>query len=364
MKRFLWILVLLINNQSIAQTFHALLIADTKDEMLAKACQRDVEVMHRQLTQAAAAIHFTLKETTLSGEQFTLNRLTTMLDSLSIQSTDIVFLYYTGHGYNIQGRTDRFPYLLMDKQQLGQNPALVSIHEQLKKKKARLCVTLGDCCNNLITNTRGMVGRKPMIRGLVLTNDSLNAAYKKLFLDVSGDVIIASSRPPQPSCAHPDSGSFYTRCFDEALELASQYNKTISWESLLKDTQTRLVRHSATRDKQSIYEINLNSKIVSEIPPATGFAQINEYLNALADEQRPEAERYVLLKKAKDYFDDRARIDIYVNTTLGEVQPIEQVIERLLLNAKKIQRINLLERLSILSSDGVHYQRAAIQEIW
>lgn len=368
MKKVLLLLLGIFVQQVIqAQTLHALFVADTKDPLLSTACQRDLEVMHRQCTQIASALRVRLNEQTLSGDALNRSNLNRLIDSLKVEPQDVIFFYYSGHGYNESKRNDAFPLLYLHKEaaERSQNPSLKALHTALKTKKARLCISFGDCCNNLSNNTRGMVGRKPLIRGLTLTNDSLNAAYRKLFGEASGDVLIASSQPPQTSCAHADSGSYYTRAFDEALELASRYNRSISWQALLKDTQGRLNQHVATRDRKSIYEIHLSgqpSAVVTD--PKPDFQRINQYLNALTDVQRPQAERYALLTQVKEYFTKKARIDIYVNTTLGEVQPIEQVIQRLYLNAGKIQRINLIERLSTVSADGVHYERAAIQEIW
>ncbi|MDQ1089710.1 caspase family protein [Siphonobacter sp. SORGH_AS_1065] len=348
-----------------AQTLHAVFVADTKDESLATACERDLEVMHRQLAQAASAMSYRLNDQTISRDLFTTQQLAQVLDKLQVESQDVVFFYYTGHGYNLSGRQDVFPILHIqkDENQLKDNPALRDIHAILKKKNARLCITLGDCCNQISHNTRGMIGRKPAIGELTLTNDSLNAAYRKLFLETSGDVLITSSKPPQNSFAHPDSGSYYTRVFDEALELASRYNRDITWETLLKDTQHRLEQHSATKDKVSLYEIKLKGQepvVVRELD----FERMNRYLNALSDQNLSESERQALLGKLHEFFVKKARIDIYVNTTLGEVQPIEQVVKRLYLNAGKIQRINIIERLSTVAADGKHYERAAIQEIW
>lgn len=249
-----------------AQTVHALVVADTKDPILYTACKRDVETMHRQFVQLAAAIHYRLHEQVLAGDEFTQKRLNDVIRTLEPGPDDILFLYYTGHGYNASQRAGRFPVLFLEKKAKDsqQNPGLLSIHETLKAKKARLCITMGDCCNQLIPNMRGMIRKAVKPKPLVLTNDSLNAVYRTLFLDVKGDALIASSRPPEQACAHPDSGSFYTRSFDEALELAGRYNQTVTWETLLRDAQTRLTRHKATRSKQSIYEVNVDKANINQ----------------------------------------------------------------------------------------------------
>ena len=240
-----------------AQTVHAILVADTNDPVLASVCKRDIDIMHRRIVQVTRAIDFQLSEQVVAGDSFRHQQLDAVLNRLTPGPDDIIFLYYTGHGYNAHARAGRFPVLWLEKATAtsGQNPGLMAIHTTLRAKRARLCITLGDCCNKAVSTMRGMVKKTSSPDALPLATDSVKAAYRQLFLNVSGDALIASSRPPEQSCAHPDSGSFYTRSFDEALDLASRYNKTISWETLLRDTQTRLVRHEATRFKQSIYDV-------------------------------------------------------------------------------------------------------------
>ncbi|GAB4027956.1 hypothetical protein GCM10028809_14470 [Spirosoma gilvum] len=350
-------------------------MADTNDSLLANVCAYDLAVIHRQLVQISRAIDYKLVEQVIVDKEFGRKRLEATLQTLTPKPNDILVFYYTGHGYNLSKRTDRFPILMLEKAgaEARQNPALLSIHTLLAQKKARLCITLGDCCNNLVSLTRGMVNKRISPKALVLTNDSLNAAYRKLFLHTTGDVLIASSVPPQQACAHPDSGSFYTRAFDEALDIASRYNRTITWGSLLRDTQTRLVRHAATRTKQSMYAVNITptdgsgSLAADQITPTSAtvsFDQINAYLNKLADEYLPDAQRYSLINNPTLYFSPDARIDIYVNTTRVDVQPVEQFVRRLYLNASLIHRINLIERLSEETPDRKRYKRAAVQEIW
>ncbi|SDL26502.1 caspase family protein [Siphonobacter aquaeclarae] len=360
MKKLALCLLMSIGLSAHGQTFHALLMADTRDELLSGACERDLEVMHRQFEQISSAIGFQLSEKVISRDFFTVNELEKVLDSLRIAPDDVVFFYYTGHGYNVAGRADRFPILHVDKKNIRRNPELSAIHERLRAKKPRLCISLGDCCNDLLTSTRGMVSRKPMIRGLNLTDDSLNASYRRLFRIPAGDILIASSQPPQQSSAHPDSGSFYTRSFTEALETATRFAGNPTWEALLSDTQARLGRHSATREKKSLYRVRLAGAEPS--PSPVNFPEISRYLNSLINTDIPDTKRFGLVTDTRRYFTEKARVNIYVNNTLGEVQPIEQVARRLYLNADKIRQVNLIERLSTV--DGKVLRTVAIQEIW
>ncbi|GAA4462101.1 hypothetical protein GCM10023189_38360 [Nibrella saemangeumensis] len=254
-----------------AQTFHAIIVADTLDADLTKACRRDIATMRQQFTRIASSIKYSIKEQLIAGPSFGRKQVDEVLRQLTISPNDIVFLYYTGHGYNTPGRSDRFPYLMLEKQQLEHNPDLSAIHETIKSKRPHLCVTLGDCCNRYLY--RGTVKKRP---GPVLpTPDSLTLIYQSLFLNVRGDVLIASSQPPQVACAHPDSGSFYTRAFDEALLNVGRANKPITWDNLLGEAQTALgqwlshykvPRH---RHHVSTYAVNVQPVSIPEGSPAT-----------------------------------------------------------------------------------------------
>ncbi len=346
-----------------AQTIHAILVADTNDPLLYTVCKRDIETMHRQFVQVAAAINYKLSEQIIAGETFSTKRLNDVVRTLKPAPDDILFLYYTGHGYNARQRAGRFPVMLLDKDAAvsGRNPGLLAIHQALTAKHARLCITLGDCCNQLVKNMRGMVKKTVAPKALVLTNDSLNEAYRTLFLNVKGDALIASSQPPQQAYAHPDSGSFYTRSFDEALDLASRYNKQVSWETLLRDAQSRLTRHQATRTRQSIYAVHVAGG--NPANATISFDLINRLLNELTDKTRPAAQRQVILNRLTVFFVKQAQIDVYVNSTLSEVQRIEPFLQRLFQQHDHSQQLNLIERLSEVTTDGRKYNRAAIEVV-
>jgi hypothetical protein len=239
-----------------AQTLHAILVADTQDPTLSTACQRDVATMRQRVARIAAATGYPLREWVLTGPNFSPERLDAVLRDLDIAPDDVLFFYYTGHGYHASPRAGQFPVLLLEKNRARseQNPALQRVHETLRAKKPRLCVTLGDCCNHVVRNLRGVTKKAPP---RAQSEEALVAAYRALFVDAAGDVLIASSQPPESASAHPDSGSFYTRSFDEALELAGNSPPTATWAGVLRAAQSRLVRYPATQRKQSIYELNV-----------------------------------------------------------------------------------------------------------
>jgi hypothetical protein len=96
-----------------------------------RCCKRDLEVMHRQFVQMSSAIQYQLNEQVIAQDDFGQKRLNNILRTIKPQPDDILFLYYTGHGYNLNNRADRFPILMLEKDDAmaRQNPGLLSVHK-------------------------------------------------------------------------------------------------------------------------------------------------------------------------------------------------------------------------------------------
>ncbi|RRB00987.1 hypothetical protein [Larkinella rosea] len=60
--------------------------------------------------------------------------------------------------------------------------------------------------------------------------------------------------------------SIQTRASDETLELAGYSETAISWEKLLRDTQTQLSQYGPTRFKQSIYKARISETTMYSSP--------------------------------------------------------------------------------------------------
>ncbi len=341
-----------------AQTFHALLIADTQAPDVGPGCQKDLAVMTTTVQSIAKGIDYRLNLVVLSDSAFNQQSIGQRLDSLQVSTQDIVFLYYTGHGSNLAGRTDRFPILTIGSEG---NPALRTLHNVLRTKNARLTITLADACNTVLpAGTRGLTNN-PMLGGTV--EDDINRAMASLFLDQTGHVLITACEPHQSACMLTDQGSHYTRSWAQALAVLTNTRNRLTWADLLKDTQSRvdrLARPDSSR-QTSIYEINVQAK---RAYAESHYTAISQYLNTLADERLTYAERTIQRQKAGQYFGSGARVTIYQNTTSVGEYPLNDMLKRLTLNAARIGRVNFIEKRSALMPDGKRYQTLAIQEVW
>jgi len=378
-----------------AQTLYGIIMADTDDEYIGAGCTTDIRLMNNQFEKIAEGIGYKAKITVLTKETFTMEALYETIRNVDCKPDDIIFFYYTGHGYNLSDRTSSYPLIQIKKQkdQLRSNPALDDIHAEICKKGGKFGITIGDCCNNVITvpvpNSRDVVAKVPR-----LTNDF----YRKLFLENKGNVLITSARPPQFSPTHPQIGSLYTVAFTQAMTYGEAYNtKGVTWQQLLNDTDNRLqnIRNDfkptnpemASQAQIPIFSINIRQTATSGSPVAAesgkvtspekvsapaeqanasqtlDYDRVNRYLNSLVNENLSEKERSRLYKGWPEYFVAHAPVDVYVNTTLVEKQPIEAAIEQLYLNASLIRNVNFISDLSKTSTDGKKYVQVAIQQI-
>lgn len=363
----------LTSNHTIAQTFHAILVADTKDPKIGETCRKDLVDMTFKTTKIANAIGMKYNPIVVSDTHFGRAKLDSVISSLQCQSTDVIFFLYSGHGYNVQDRPNLFPLMMLkDNNTLG----LDDIHLQLKLKNVRLCVTLGDCCSE--------VSPKPLppttipfdTRGLDVKEDF--TILSTLFANTQGDVIICSTQKEELAGAFAPYGGFYTYAWLEALEFAEKSNNAITWEGFLNDSKTRFdlllntlfFTQPQNKPRQTPqWQINYKKALVPEPIPnhklVVSYDEMNAFLNQLTDESKPYEERSALRSSKKDaYFMTDAQVQIYIDNPEKplETQSLSKFLSRLMLNAKLIRQVNTIEKRSTITDDG-KYKMLTIQEV-
>ncbi len=353
-------LLIFLNFQISAQTMYAIIVANTEDAQIGQSCEIDQMMMIAEMNTISKTIGYDIVIKTFKNVNFNFESLEQYIKNLHCQADDIIYFYYTGHGFNESHHGNKYPVMAL---KTGYYPMQI-LHEQLKQKGAKLCITMGDCCNDV----QDIISRaKTFQKNLDVVEDDTDnkiKIYQNLFLHPKGDIIVSSSKRGECSYVHRDKGSYFTDEFRKALVYAVNYSKDLSWETLLTETKNRVLRINSEKVQTAQFDINLNNTPNPPQPHQPEYTDINKYLNDLADENISKSKRSQLLDNYQKYFQKNARVDIFVGKTRTDLKIVEDFLDRLYLHANKIKSINLIENKSNLSSNGKKYEQISVQEIW
>jgi hypothetical protein len=212
-----------------AATLHAILVGDSLDVDLRLGILADLREMTQEVKTIAEQTGMKLHSITINEEQVTVENLLNELNTLSVNPDDAILLYFSGHGFRLQEKKDRWPYLYFNPESEGVD--FLDLCQFLKRKKPRLLVAMADCCNNFIDLEEEEESRL-LERAIRLGDRKKN--YQKLFLHHRGTIIVSSSIPGQTSVGS-DRGGLFTRTFLKELnEFVTLSTSEVEWDKLLR----------------------------------------------------------------------------------------------------------------------------------
>jgi hypothetical protein len=253
------------NNTILQQaiTLHTYVFANTNDSTIGLACEKDFENITREFEFISIAANLKYDQSNrhyFKGNNFALRNMDSLIKMSLPQSKfsryDVVILYITTHGFRRSDDTTDFPNLVLESDKPFVNAK--NLHDHFRNKiKAGLHITIIDACNNISSIDRSfitVVKKYPEVKvidnnvgeykkftivkkeniPIIVTNDEFKT-YKRLFKEVSGEIIITSSQPGYVSWVDDlGSGSYFTSSLIEALHGSKTLQKpTTTWEEIL-----------------------------------------------------------------------------------------------------------------------------------
>lgn len=371
MKKLNILLVLLcLYYPNFAQKFHLVMVGDTADESIGVSCDRDIDRISSEANTIARSIGYTLNRVIIKDDKFDPTVLKNAIKSIVCGKEDIIYFHYSGHGKRNENTETYWPDL--DFKEKGALP-LSKINDLIGAKSARLKLIVADCCNQF----SGTV--VPVTFQAIPTLSATDAQNnrKKLFAEASHFIVSSGSQPGQFSYGTYEDGGYFTNSLLEALQYSIVATNSASWESIFKDAQRRTQAKAYKNYKKQIpqFEIGESAAQGKTGKPTTApqnaasakdnkqtdLLEINTFLNSLLDAQIADKEKQKIIKGFTKYFLPKARVDIYKNTTLVDRELIEDFLNRIYLESKQIQHINLIENACKLKGDK--YEMITIQEI-
>jgi|GEM_PF-6638516 len=235
-----------------AATFHSILIGDTDDHELKKVIKKDLSHMQNHIAEVFQALdaveHF--NQSIYVGKRTN----ATILDdlkTLNVGMEDIIFLYFSGHGFNTKkSRIENWPFLYFNHGDCGINA--FDIVEILTQHQPRLIICFVDCCNNILKPKEMpiLMSRGSKIERLPLVNP-LN--IRRLFQETKGIILISAAAPGYYSEGTDEKGSCFTNSYIKFFKEKMASHEAFNWEDILSETQNKLWKR-----QRPYYELMLN----------------------------------------------------------------------------------------------------------
>ncbi len=213
-----------------AGTIHFIVFADTEDSSIGSSCNQTLKYLQgNMLVKLRRYIDDKdVKSYIYEGnDNFTRSKLNTTLSSLSTSYNDVIFFYYTGHGFN--NGTNDYPTLTLGKdgEDLSyRKKELLDVYNTLKLKKHRLLIVIAEACNKQASGAN-IFDNSPF--------EDDGAKFRSLF-SASGDYMISSSKKGQASYSKTGSMGIFSRSFADAMDemMAGTATTAVSWPALFR----------------------------------------------------------------------------------------------------------------------------------
>ncbi len=231
-----------------AQTIHWLTFIDTNDASVGemdKNAQALLFNRFRNVVNAALASYgYTADNQEYFGNQLTPQNCVKAIKSLRCDKDDIIFFYYIGHGTHAGKEKNKFPQMLMgrDWDREREFIPLKWVGDTLKTFGARLCVTIGMCCNPIqIASAKD----RPTFSSSSFAYNTGNTYLSdievdrilSLFLESKGSIIQATASVGELSWgyAFKDMGRIdtFTRFLILQFDEMMKKGNTLTWNSFL-----------------------------------------------------------------------------------------------------------------------------------
>ncbi len=230
-----------LNAAELNTNFYFIALVNTLDSSIGASSQKDLTRMTETFATLTKQVGIRFVRIIISGVDFNIANAKRVIDTIKPKAgTDIVFFYYSGHGFRYADDVSKFPRISFRTTRLQlraiNNLGVEEVYNQLLAKRARVTIVISDCCNENIGASVpvGMNLLRPRssgTEGLKVNYDN----FKKLFLPSQPvSIIVGSAEKNQLAVGNPSMGGYFTNYFQAQLQ-NSLYTSTgeSSWLRLL-----------------------------------------------------------------------------------------------------------------------------------
>lgn len=247
---------LLVYTTSYAQKLHVVVFCDTNDKSIGVNKESERKITMNEMQTIAGCLEEYGYDSEFSeyyGNNCNKENLIKSINGLEIAPDDVVFFYYGGHGsHALNNTSDQFPQMCLGEDYQDNWVPVTLIKNIIAKKNPRLAIILTGCCNK---EQRGVSIKTVVAEAESYTYESeLNKeAYKKLFLETTGIVMMTSSKLGQYSYSGKEGGIFCLT-FWLAMEYAGKGKMTPEWNHICEAVKQSVAQTPINTQEGTVYQ--------------------------------------------------------------------------------------------------------------
>jgi len=233
-----------------AADLHAIIVTDTLAVNIGASVEADLQKVDREVTRISLYADLPYKKYIIKGREITSKVILATIKSLAVNSDDVVFFYFSGHGYRTRLKKSDWPNLFITRENCGIDFDL--IRSEVEKKCPRLMVIFADVCNNIVPD---VFAPRLISKGLRLESSSaINEAYISLYRNSFGKILISGAQTGEFAWCTPR-GALFTDAWIESMVEEGSFGNLAEWENVLNRASLRV-----KEDQNPFFEINLKQK--------------------------------------------------------------------------------------------------------
>ncbi len=355
-----------------AQTFHVIIACNTNDASIGAGMVTNMRLMKNEMQILDAALGCDFEMQTFDGNTCTRDNLTKYINNMEVEPEDIVMFFYGGHGaHAANNSSDPWPQMCMNTNIESLFMPVASVEKLITAKNPRLMVIITECCNSISNG----VSIKPLCAesmGPTVLSDYNAEAYKKLFLETKGKVMMTSSKLGQYSWSLGTDGGWFTNNFLDAMYKVGDNKLSPNWNAVCETVKTstadRTFRsrgddHVYVQEPYYVVSTNENKNTNTTVtPPTPSTGDLFKALQTLVNHEYTVDQRLEKVSPvmSKYFTDDAHVVTVGRNgTTKVMYEDVADFLRRLALS-ENIKQINILEgdtngKNSIITVHEVRY---------
>jgi len=215
----------------IAQTIHAVLVADTLDSTIGAGVAENKANITSFLENVKELTGMDVASAEVDGSNFTCKSIIDAIGGLNVSADDVVFFYYAGHGFRRDSSQTEFPEFFCGGPR-DPTETLSRAVDSIKAKQPRLVIAIADACNKITEPAPAAAAAAP-------PPTERKAALLRLFKAYRGTLIMSGAIPGEYSwymTAGASLGGFFTNQLLVAInENINRSGSNIRWEDIAAD---------------------------------------------------------------------------------------------------------------------------------